>query len=77
MEVDTPVIRASVVFESVDGDVLIQTADVLIQTGDRVQGTSRHNSGLVGAALKLVQGLPPRVKVRWDNGKTSLVHNKQ
>jgi hypothetical protein len=77
MEVDTPVIRASVVLESVDCDVLIQTADVLIQTGDRVQGTSRRNSGLVGTALKLVQGLTPRVKVRWDNGKTSLVHNKR
>ena len=71
MEVGTSVLGASLVLESVDADVLIQTADVLIQTGDRVRDTSKHNSGLMmGTALSLVQGLNPRVNVLWGNGKT-------
>jgi hypothetical protein len=78
MEVGTSVLGASLVLESVDADVLIQTADVLIQTGDRVRDTSKHNSGLMmGTALSLVQGLNPRVNVLWGNGKTSLVKNKR
>jgi hypothetical protein len=66
MEADTPVINADQVLETVD-------ADVLIQTGDRVQGTSRQNSGLMGTALALVQGTNPA----WDNGVKSLVTNKR
>jgi len=65
-----PVKNADDVLETVD-------ADVLIQTGDRVQGNSRQNNGLLGTALKPLHGLPPRVNVRWDNGTFSVVRNKR